>query len=101
MKPSLLITTRTLLAILGGYAFSAATSAALAVALARLAGMDRSEAVLLAAMLAFVVYLVVLLWAFTAPRLGRVAVVLVGGALACQAVIRLLAPAADRLAGGV
>jgi hypothetical protein len=100
MKPSVLITARALLAILGGYAFSAAASAALAVALARLAGLERSEAVVLAAMLAFLVYLVVLLWAFTARRLGRVAVVLVGGALACHGLIWLLRPAAGELARG-
>jgi uncharacterized iron-regulated membrane protein len=66
-RTALRVTVRVVLAVLGGYAFSALLSAALAVALARVFGWDRGEAVMLAAMLAFVVYLVVLLWTFTRP----------------------------------
>jgi hypothetical protein len=71
---------RILLAVVGGYAFSASASALLAVTLPRLTNMDRGEAVVLAAMLGFLIYLVVLLWAFAARRLARVGVALVGGA---------------------
>jgi uncharacterized iron-regulated membrane protein len=67
------ITLRVLLGILGGYALSAATSAAFALALHRLGGMDRAEATLLAGMFGFAFYLCVLLWALTTPALGRVA----------------------------
>jgi hypothetical protein len=86
---ALVVAARVLVAVFGGYAFSAASSAALALALARGAGLARGEAVLLAAMLGFVVYLIVLLWAFTARSLGRVAVVVLGGALAGYGLVRL------------
>ena len=66
-RRALRVTARVVLAVLGGYAISALVSAALAVALARVFGWDRGEAVMLAAMLAFVIYLVVLLWAFARP----------------------------------
>src|SRR5687768_14441954 len=66
-RRGLKVTVRVILAVLGGYAASAAVSAALAVGLARMFSWDRGEAVLLAAMLAFVVYLVLLLWAFSRP----------------------------------
>jgi hypothetical protein len=82
---------RVVLAVFGGYAFTAAGSAVLALALPRTTGMERSEAVLLSAMLAFVVYLVVLLWAFAARRLDRVALILLGGALAGYATLRFAA----------
>lgn len=67
-------------ALLGGYAFSAALVALLAAALA-LAGMARSEAVVLAAMLGCVLYLLVLLWAFSVRSLARLWAVLAGGSV--------------------
>lgn len=63
---------RVLGAVCGGYAFSAAVVALLAVALPQATGMPRSEAVLLASMLGFVVYLIAVIWAFAERRLGRV-----------------------------
>lgn len=68
-------------AVVGGYAFSASMVALSAVLLPLSFGMARSEAVFLAAMLGFVIYLVVLLWAFAARRMWRVWAVLFGGAL--------------------
>jgi hypothetical protein len=87
------VTLRVLLSIGGGYAVSAAMSAALALVLCRLAGFERAEATVLCAMLGFVFYLLSLLWAFTAPRLSRVATVLAGGSLLFYAVVRCLSPA--------
>jgi hypothetical protein len=58
-----------LLVLLGGYALSAVVSAVLALGLSG-GGMARSEAVVLAGMLAFLVYLGSLLWAPSRRRLA-------------------------------
>ncbi|HSV54373.1 MAG TPA: iron uptake protein [Burkholderiaceae bacterium] len=65
-------------ALPGGYAFTAALVALLSVALP-LAGLARSEAVVLAAMLGFVLYLPLLLWAFSVRSLARLWAVLASG----------------------
>ncbi len=57
-------------AVLGGYGFSAALVALVAVGLTAL-GLARSEAVVAASLLGFVLYLVVLLWAFSVRSLAR------------------------------
>lgn len=69
-------------AIAGGYALTALAVAAVSAALAR-AGMARSEAVALCAMLGFVVYLVLLLWGFSVRRVSRLWLGLAGGAAMC------------------
>lgn len=70
-------------ALPGGYAFSAACVALLTAGLPRL-GLSRSEAVASAAMAGFVLYLLVLLWAFSVRSLARLwAVLAAGTALAC------------------
>jgi len=84
------VTPRVLLAVVGGYWLSAGLAALLAAGLSAL--MEDSEAVVLMAMLAFVIYLLVLLWAFAEARLSRLWVVLGGGALAVQALVWWLAP---------
>ncbi|MGC4097109.1 MAG: hypothetical protein QM706_08335 [Nitrospira sp.] len=61
---------RVVLVIFGGYAAAAGFVTGASVALP-LIGMVRSEAVALAAMLGFVVYLVLLLWGFAERRLWR------------------------------
>ena len=60
---------RVLGAVGGGYALTALTVAVGAVALSR-AGMVRSEAVALAAMFGFVLYLALLLWGFSVRHVG-------------------------------
>jgi len=73
------IVQRIALAVVGGYALSSALAAVAALGLSAL--MPLSEAVVLMAMLVFVIYLVVLIWAFTEPRLHRLWGVLgLGGA---------------------
>jgi hypothetical protein len=67
-RPWLLVSLRVFAAVFGGYWLSAAAVAWGGRALA-FVGMDRAEAVVLAAMLGFVVYLLVLLWAFAVQRL--------------------------------
>lgn len=68
-------------AVGGGYALAALSVAATGAFLARL-GMARSEAVVLAAMLGLVAYLIWLIWSFAAPGGRRLARGLVGGAAA-------------------
>jgi len=62
---------RILTIIIGGYALSAVIVQFLALGLAKL-GMLRSEAVVASALLAFLIYLVILLWAFAERRLLRI-----------------------------
>jgi hypothetical protein len=88
------VTLRVLLGVFGGYAVCAASSAALALALTDWAGFERAESAVLCAMLGFAFYLFALLWAFTTPRLSRVAVVLLGGSLLAYGVVRWLSPVA-------
>lgn len=83
---------RVVTAVMGGYAFSASLVALASVALPLVFGLPRSEAVLLSAMLGFVLYLVVLLWAFSAKRLWRVCAVLLGGAAVSYGLVRWLSP---------
>ena len=64
------IATRTALAILGGYAFTYAFTAALS----RLLPVGPVDALTIASLLSFVVYLVFILWAFAAASLRRVLV---------------------------
>ncbi|WP_229255293.1 hypothetical protein [Duganella phyllosphaerae] len=66
-------------AIAGGYAVTALAVAACSAALAH-AGMARSEAVALCAMLGFVVYLVLALWAFAVRSVVRLWLALAAGA---------------------
>ena len=65
-------------AVLGSYGFSAALVALLAVGLTTL-GMARSEAVVTASLVGFVLYLVVVLWAFSVRSLAQLWLVLAGG----------------------
>jgi hypothetical protein len=90
---ALWVTLRVLLGIGGGYAASAAWSAALAVVLYRSAGFERAESAVLSAMLGFAFYLFALLWAFTTPRLSRVALVFGSGSLLGYGIIVWLSPA--------
>ncbi len=73
-------------AVLGGYVVSAALVALLAVGLSA-TGLPRSEAVVTASLLGFVLYLLVLLWAFSVRSLARLWVGLVGGAVLAQGLV--------------
>ena len=72
-----LVLSRLILAIGGGYAVAAGIAAQLAIALPALALLPRSEAVVLASMLAFVIYLAILIAAFAVRRLVHLAGLLV------------------------
>lgn len=73
--PWLAIAFHILAAVIGGYFLTAISSQFLALGLAKL-GMLRSEAVVASALLAFLIYLVILLWAFAERRLLRLFMVL-------------------------
>ena len=70
------IVLRLVAAIGGGYAAAAGLAALAAVALPQVTGLPRSEAVVLASMLAFLIYLALLIWAFAERRLVRLWLVL-------------------------
>ena len=67
---------RLVAAIGGGYAVAAGLAALAAVALPAAGLMVRSEAVVLVSMLAFLVYLALLIWAFADRRLARLCLVM-------------------------
>lgn len=67
---------RLVAAIGGGYAVAAGLAALAAAALSTGGVMARSEAVVLASMLAFLVYLALLIWAFADRRLARLCLML-------------------------
>lgn len=102
MKRAFAIIARAVVAVLGGYALSAGLSAALAVTLPLVSSLPKSESVLLASMLGFVIYLLVLLWVLVERRVVLVLAVLGGGALLSSGVAYWLSPllAATQLAGG-
>ena len=79
---------RLVLAVVGGYLLSAAAAALLALGLSQI--MSRSEAVMLMAMCVFIIYLVVLLWAFAEHDVLRLWLMLGGGAGAAQLLALLL-----------
>ena len=95
-QQSLRIVLRLLAAIGGGYAVAAGLAALTAVILFVTGGLPRSEAVILASMLAFIIYLVLLIWAFAERSLLRLCLMLaVTGAVSWGAALGLV-----RLAGG-
>lgn len=96
VRAGLLLVFRLLALIVGGYFLSAAT---VTLGTARLAslGIDRSETVVLMAMLGFILYLLVLLWGFAERRLPRLLAVTLGGAGATQGLVCWLSMAAPVL----
>ena len=80
---------RVLLAVVGGYLLTSGLVSFGALALA--AVMPRSEAVVLMAMLGFIVYLGLLIWAFAERRLSRLWLVLGAGAVLVQAGVLIAA----------
>ncbi|BAZ93541.1 hypothetical protein TspCOW1_15200 [Thiohalobacter sp. COW1] len=87
MKQGLVFAQQIGLALAGGYGLSVLLTMLLARALSGL--LARSEAVVLSAMLGFVVYLLVLLWAFAERRLPRLWLVLGGGGIAALVMVLL------------
>ena len=88
------VASRVLAAVGAGYACTAAVVALTTLLLSLAFGMARGEAVVLAAMAGFLLYLTVLLWGFAEPRLARVWAVLVGAAVLCWGLAQWLAPLA-------
>ncbi|MFN3438779.1 MAG: iron uptake protein [Acidovorax sp.] len=90
MHPGLVLSLRVIGAVFGGYAFSAAWVAFAATALPMATGIARSEAVLLSSMLGFLVYLVVLIWAFAEGSVWRVWGLCAGGSVLAVALTFLV-----------
>jgi hypothetical protein len=67
---------RLVAAVGGGYAVSAGLAALAALVLPATTAMPRSEAVVLVSMLAFLVYLGLLIWGFAEPSLARLCLIL-------------------------
>ncbi|MEM1042757.1 MAG: hypothetical protein AAGI91_09020 [Bacteroidota bacterium] len=78
--PASQVVQRVLLAVVGGYLLVESGTALLAWVLATL-GMARSEAVVSGMLLAIVLYLLILIWAFAERKLVRLWLVLGGGTL--------------------
>jgi hypothetical protein len=89
---ALRLISRVTLAIVGGYAAAAVWSAVLALCLRDSLG--RAEATVLAAMLAFILFLLALLWITTTPRLARAGLVTVSVTLAGVGLSRWLSAGA-------
>ena len=83
---------RVVAAIGGGYACTVALASASAQLLVLFGSIARSEAVILAAMLGFILYLVLLIWSFSETRLWRVWALLLTGILIGGALSQWLAP---------
>ena len=81
---------RVIAAIVGGYVMSWGLSALVAVLLSSF--MMRDEAVVLASMLAFALYLAAVLWAFAARRLWQVWILFAGGGAASLGLAVWMAP---------
>lgn len=80
---------RILGAVAGGYGVTALAVAAAGALLARL-GLARAEAVVLAAMLGFLVYLVILLWGFSVARVAKLWAGLAAAAAALAGLLWLM-----------
>lgn len=87
--PAFRTTARLLAAVPLGY-FLVTKLVAVAGALIALAGMARAEAVALAAMSGFLVYLGWLIWAFAVRSLVRLYGVTLGGLLLCVLLLRIM-----------
>jgi hypothetical protein len=67
---------KTLVAILAGYALTSGYVAFLSIMLAKF-GMELGEALMLSAITGFIVYLGVILWVFTTPKIWRTSIVII------------------------
>jgi hypothetical protein len=88
-RPAVAVALRVLAAVPGGFACTTGLVGLLVALLSSVAGMARSEAVLLASMLGFLIYLALLVWAFAERRLWLVWTVFLGGGAgaACLALV--------------
>lgn len=90
--PAARVALRMVGAIIGGYAFSAAAVALTCLALLHLLALSGSEAVVSASLAGFLLYLLVLLWAFSVRSLWLLWGLLWGGALLGHALLWAISP---------
>ncbi|WP_414902258.1 hypothetical protein ACMT1E_03315 [Sphingomonas flavalba] len=74
------VTARILAAIVGSYAVTAGATALIAVLIVLAAGTSRSDALVAASMIGYVLFALVMLWCFAERRLARVWLVLIAAA---------------------
>lgn len=89
-RPGVLLLSRLLAAVLGGYLLASALAVLLAAALPPLWGLSRAEAVLAGVQWSFVAHVLVVIWAFSPVALARMWVVLLSSAAAMAAAAWLL-----------
>ncbi|KZD07846.1 hypothetical protein [Oceanibaculum pacificum] len=89
-QPAALLVLRLLAVIVGGYYLTAALVSLGAAGMAGI-GLPGSEAVVLAAMLGFLVYLGLLIWGFAERRMRLLCLVFLGGPLLAQGLLYLQA----------
>ncbi|MCB5363411.1 iron transporter [Pusillimonas sp. CC-YST705] len=77
------VAVRTVLAIFAGYALSALSAACLSLYLP----LARAEAVMVATMLAFLIYAILVIWAYSTARVGRMAGIWVATAAVLSAAL--------------
>lgn len=70
------VSTKILIAVLGGYAFTSGYVALSSILLVKL-GMQMGEAVMLNGMLGFIVYLGVILWVFTTAKMWQTSSIII------------------------
>lgn len=90
-QPAALLVLRLLAVIVGGYYLTAALVSLGAAGMAGGFGLPGSEAVVLAAMLGFLVYLGLLIWGFAERRMRLLCLVFLGGAVLAQGLLQLQA----------
>lgn len=86
------ITARVLASLLGAYAVTSGFAALLAVLMILSTRVSRTDALIAASMISYVVFAVVMMWCFAERKLGRVWLVLLGAAIATHALAIWLEP---------
>lgn len=92
MKPVLIISSRLLAVVVGGYAATVGVVAVVVVLLALIGGMQRSESITLMTMVGLLAYTGVIVWGFSEPRLRLLWSLLVGTAAISHGLAIGLAP---------
>lgn len=99
MKRGLCITARVLAAVIGAYAVTAGAAALIAVLLVLATGATRSDALIVASMIGYLLFALLMLWCFAERRLARVWLMLAGAAIATHLLAMWVEPILPVTAG--
>lgn len=86
------ITARVLAAVIGTYAVTAGATALIAVLMVFATGASRSDALIGASMIGYLLFAVLMLWCFAERRLARVWLILAGVAIATHLLAMWIEP---------